>query len=580
MENSRLSDKDLEQLKAKGISPAALETQLRQFAAGFPAAKLAACATPEHGIAVLPPRLVEGDGGLDGHNGYDGHDGGLYAVYRKSDAKIVKFVPASGAATRMFKDLYAAYNQLKAEAGATLSNAAQTFFDRLPQFPFYAELKVVLQAQNGLDLDAAVRDRNYLPVLECLLETGMGYGKLPKALLLFHTYADGPVTAMEEHFAEGAQYASCNDGQCYLHFTISEEHKELFLKKVAEVQPKYEKKYGLRYHVDYSVQKPSTDTVAVTLDNEIYRDEKGCIVFRPGGHGALIENLNEIDADLIFIKNIDNVSLRPEGAGKEAAGSSVAARYKQAMANLLLTKREMSFGILSQLAAALGEPTGRGGSLGASAVRKYPDLEDMPWREWLELMRTELQIRVSDEVLTWPLQTRARYLFALLNRPMRMCGMVKNEGEPGGGPFWVSRERLFEACGAASADGPASAGGAKGLMWPVESLQIVESSQIDHADPAQEAIFRASTHFNPVDLVCSVYDYAGRKFDLRQFVDPMTAFIAQKSVKGTDIKAMELPGLWNGAMADWITIFVEEPIEVFTPVKTVNDLLREGHRGI
>ncbi|MDE7148832.1 MAG: DUF4301 family protein, partial [Bacteroidales bacterium] len=476
-------------------------------------------------------------------------------------------------------DLYAAYNQLKADAGAAsaagasasgapLHKAAQTFFDRLPQFPFCAELKTTLQAQKGLDLDTAVRDKNYLPVLECLLETGMGYGKLPKALLLFHTYADGPVTAMEEHFAECAQYAACEGGQCYLHFTISEEHKELFLKKVAEVQPKCEKRYGVRYHVDYSVQKPSTDTVAVTTDNGIYRDEKGRIVFRPGGHGALIENLNDIDADLIFIKNIDNVCI---GTKREATRM-----YKEAMANLLLTKREISFGILAQLAVALGEPSAAEGFSAASAIRHFSALEDMPWRAWLDLMREELHIRVSDEVLTWPLQVRARYLFALLNRPMRVCGMVRNEGAPGGGPFWVSRVRTFampEGSGAEVVEADDTL-----RLWPIESLQIVESSQVDHENAEQEAVFRASTHFNPVDLVCSVHDYAGRKFDLRQFVDPMTAFISRKSVKGTDIKAMELPGLWNGAMADWITLFVEEPIQVFTPVKTVNDLLRDGHR--
>lgn len=536
MEKNRLSGKDLEQLKAKGISLNVFKTQLMQFEEGFPAADLTACATAGNGILTLTSERVDGLRTA-------------YQSYRKKDgARIVKFVPASGAATRMFKDLYALYNQLKDNAtpNAPLDKAAQTFFDRLPQFPFYTELKASLQAGAGLDLDAAVRGRNYLPVLETLLETGMGYGRLPKALLLFHAYADGAVTAMEEHFAEGAQYAA-GKGECRLHFTISEEHKDLFLKKVAEVQPKYEQKYGLRYQVAYSVQKPSTDTVAVTADNDIYRDGQGRIVFRPGGHGALIENLNDLDADMVFIKNIDNISV----ATKRAETLT----YKEALAGLLLEKRDKTFAILRQLSA--GQPS-----------------EDWPWQPWLDFAREELQIRLGDEVLDWPLEVRARYLFAVLNRPMRVCGMVRNEGEPGGGPFWVSRVRTFEA---PEVPDEAPFGGLR--LWPMESLQIVESSQIDHENPEQEAIFRASTHFNPVDLVCSVCDYTGRKFDLRDFVDPMTAFIAHKSVKGMDIKAMELPGLWNGAMADWITLFVEEPIQVFTPVKTVNDLLRDGHQA-
>ncbi len=589
MANNGLSVQDLEQLKAKGISRDVLEKQLTQFEQGFPAAKLAACATVGNGIVALPACLL--DGHEDPYRFYSGDDG----------FKVVKFVPASGAATRMFKDLYALYNRLKAESDAdsatglavsgavgagsggtaigsdiVLDEATQAFFDQLPRFPFYAELKKTLMARTGLDLlETAVNRRNFLPILECLLESGMGYGRLPKALLPFHTYEDGSVTAMEEHFDEAAQYAAVN-GHCHLHFTISEEYRDLFLKKVAEVQPKYEKKYGLRYHVDHSVQKPSTDTVAVTTDNGIYRDEQQRMVFRPGGHGALIENLNDIDADLIFIKNIDNVCIGTKRA--------VALTYKRAMADFLLQRRHIVFAIMEHLAAALGEPAG----VEAAVIQKKHKLAEMPWREWLDLLNDDFQIRVCKEFMTWPLELRARYLFTLLNRPMRVCGMVRNEGEPGGGPFWVSRVRTFAAAdGGAEVTGVAAGGtdavsegaGDSLRLWPVESLQIVEASQINHADAAQEAIFSSSTHFNPVDIVCSVRDYTGKKFDLRRFVDPETGFIARKSIKGTDIKAMELPGLWNGAMADWITIFVEEPIEVFTPVKTVNDLLRDGHRG-
>ena len=565
MEHNKLSGKDLDQLKAKGISMDVLKEQLMQFEEGFPAADLAACATPGHGIEVLSAAQLK-------------ELRTAYQTYRKTkEARILKFVPASGAATRMFKDLYASYNKLKEAASGASSTAqvsaepldkpTQYFFDHLAQYPFYAELKATLKSKTGLDLDQAAAEKNYLPILETLLENGMGYGKLPKALLLFHTYADGPVTAMAEHFAEGAQYAA-GGGQCRLHFTISAEHKDLFLKQVADIKPKYEKQYGLSYQVDYSVQKPSTDTVAVTLDNEIYRDEQQRMVFRPGGHGALIENLNDLSADVIFIKNIDNISI-----GTKREETIV---YKEALAGLLIERREKAFEILRTLSAAIEADnkakSGKNAQAGANA-----ELAGLPWQEWFDFAHKELQIKLNDECLSWPTDVLAHYFFAVLNRPMRVCGMVKNEGEPGGGPFWVSRVNTFHDP-FVEEDMDEEVDNIPLRLWPIESLQIVESSQIDHESPDQEDIFRASTHFNPVDLVCSVCDFNGKKFDLKKFIDPMTAFISQKSVKGTDIKAMELPGLWNGAMADWITLFVEEPIEVFTPVKTVNDLLRDGHK--
>ncbi len=558
-----------------------LKEQLMQFEEGFPAADLSACATVGHGIEALSAAKIK-------------ELRTAYQTYRKKkDTRILKFVPASGAATRMFKDLYASYNKLKeaasgadkasgagsadatcrvptatGQANATpLDKPTQYFFDNLPQYPFYPALKTTLKSKAGLDLDQAVKEKNYLPVLECLLESGMGYGKLPKALLLFHTYKNGAVTAMEEHFAEGAQYAA-GGGQCRLHFTISEEHKDLFLKQVAAIKPKYEKQYGLSFQVDYSVQKPSTDTVAVTLDNEIYRDEQQRMVFRPGGHGALIENLNDLSADVIFIKNIDNISI-----GTKREETIV---YKEALAGLLIERREKAFEILRTLSSAIEADikakTGKNAQAGV-----HTDLAALPWQTWFDFAKTELQINLNDECLSWPTDVLAHYFHAVLNRPMRVCGMVKNEGEPGGGPFWVSRVNTFHDP-FVNDDMDEDVDHIPIRLWPIESLQIVESSQIDHENPDQEAIFRTSTHFNPVDLVCSVRDFNGRKFDLKKFIDPMTAFISQKSVKGTDIKAMELPGLWNGAMAEWITLFVEEPIEVFTPVKTVNDLLRDGHK--
>lgn len=530
MEKNKLSGKDLDQLKENRISLDIFRTQLDHFEDGFPCADLSACATVGNGIFSLTPtaitKLREG-----------------YKKYREY-GDIVKFVPASGAATRMFKDLYSLYNSLKELKEVILSDSLVCFFDNLHNFAFYEPLKKELMDKGGKDVDILLNQKIYLPILETLLEKGLGYGKLPKALLLFHKYDFGNVTSMEEHFSEGAQYAS-SKGFCNLHFTISEEHKDLFLKKVKEIQALYEERFGLKYNISYSVQKSSTDTVAVTRNNEIFRNENQRMVFRPGGHGALIENLNDIKADIVFIKNIDNVTTT------QRRNDTIV--YKEALAGLLVESRERTFEILRLLEST-------------------SSIANLQWLSILQFVKESLQIRLPIEFTEWSMAEQKAYLFQILNRPMRVCGMVKNEGEPGGGPFWVSRIKTYHEEIEQEEEESLK-------VWPVESLQIVESSQIDHDIEEQEAIFKNSTHFNPVDLVCGLRDYKGNKFDLKNFVDNMTAFISTKSVKGTEIKAMELPGLWNGAMADWITLFVEEPISVFTPVKTVNDLLRDVHQS-
>ena len=541
-----LTANDLQQLQQKGITQEKLQQQLRDFKTGFPFARLVAPALKGHGVLSLSSQEQE-------------HYRKLYRE-EAANNKILKFVPASGAATRMFKNLYACYESLKDYRNATRQDKApenielkpdvQEFFDRLPDFAFYEELENALNKIYGKSVASSLINKEYFCILDTLLENpqGLRYGKLPKALLLFHNYPDGPRMSLEEHLVEAALYAS-TQGVCHLHFTLSPEHREEFRNRLSQVLPKYESQYKVRYDISYSEQKPSTDTVAVTLQDEIFRDEDGRMVFRPGGHGALIENLNEIQADIVFIKNIDNVTydaLRQDTI-----------TYKELLAGILLQSREAVFQKLREIDSFLSGETSSSPSAGADQSRhavgaSCPDqaylqeLKDFATQQLCMALSEDLDSQSPEQQLEWFRQA--------LNRPIRVCGVVKNTGEPGGGPFWVL---------------------AQGQKAP--SLQIVESSQVDMGDARQKEIFNTSEFFNPVDLVCSLCDYKHEKFNLPDFVDPKTAFISQKSVKGTDIKAMELPGLWNGAMAHWITLFVEVPQTVFTPVKTVNDLLRPQH---
>ena len=498
-----LTQQDLKQLAQKGISEQQIENQLGQFKTGFPFLKLEAAAAIGKGIVA--PNAEEGKNYV-----------AAWQDYKAQGKRVVKFVPASGAASRMFKDMFAFVD---ADYDVPTTDFEKKYFDNIEKFAFYEELDAVCVKNEGKGIKALMADGQYKAVAANMLKAeGLNYGQLPKGLLLFHNYPEGPRTPMEEHLVEGALYAASN-GEAHVHFTVSHEHMELFKQKVAQKADGYAKKYGISYDITFSEQKPSTDTVAANPDGTPFRNSDGSLLFRPGGHGALIENLNEIDADIIFVKNIDNV------VPDRLKGDTV--DWKQIIAGLLVTLQKQAFEYLRLLDA------------GATDAQLQ-----------------EMARFVADNLCTDAKGNRvdADYLRKKLNRPMRVCGVVKNVGEPGGGPFLTYNQ-----------DGTVS-------------LQILESSQIDKSNQAYMEMFTKGTHFNPVDLVCAVKDYQGKPFDLPKYVDPTTGFISQKSKSGKELQALELPGLWNGAMSDWSTIFVEVPLSTFNPVKTVNDLLREQHQ--
>ena len=504
-----LTQQDLKQLAQKGISEQQIETQLGQFKTGFPFLKLEAAAAIGHGIVA--PTSDEGRKYVD-----------AWQKYKAAGKRVVKFVPASGAASRMFKDMFAFVD---ADYDKPTTDFEKKYFDNIEKFAFYNELDAVCQKNNGKGIKALIQEGNFKAVAANMLKAeGLNYGQLPKGLLLFHNYPEGPRTPMEEHLVEGALYAASN-GEAHVHFTVSHEHMELFKQKVAQKADLYAKKYGIAYDITFSEQKPSTDTVAANPDGTLFRNSDGSLLFRPGGHGALIENLNEIDADVIFVKNIDNV------VPDRLKGDTVL--WKQIIAGVLVTLQKKAFEYLELL------DTGR---------YTHEQIEEM-----IRFVQQDLCCRKAD-IKELEDADLVIYLRKKLNRPMRVCGVVKNVGEPGGGPFLTYNQ-----------DGTVS-------------LQILESSQIDKSNKEYMEMFTKGTHFNPVDLVCAVKDYKGNAFDLPKFVDPTTGFISQKSKSGKELLALELPGLWNGAMSDWSTIFVEVPLSTFNPVKTVNDLLREQHQ--
>ena len=505
-----LTQQDKELLAEKHISEETLNKQLEQFKTGFPFLKLAGAASPEKGIMVTDNRqqsdyLVAWDN------------------YLKGNHSVLKFVPASGAASRMFKNLF---EFLDSESGVPENDFIKTFFANISHFAFYDALNDSCVVNEGMTIEDLVDEDDYKAVVACLLEDGgLNYGKLPKGLLQFHAYTDSVRTPLEEHLVEGAMYAAGKDGKVNVHFTVSPEHRKLFEELVEAKKGAYELKYGVKYNITFSEQKSSTDTVAATLDNEPFRNDDGSMLFRPGGHGALIENLNDLDADVIFIKNIDNVV--PDRLKEPTV------KFKKIIAGVLVSLQKEAFEYIKLL---------------DSGKYTHQQLETIIrfLRDKLNNYNPELKYLEDTEL--------AIYLRKKLNRPMRVCGMVKNVGEPGGGPFLAYNQ-----------DGTIS-------------LQILESSQIDKNNEEYMKMFKSGTHFNPVDLVCGVKDYQGNHFDLTKYVDPQTGFISSKSKNGKDLKALELPGLWNGAMSDWNTIFVEVPLETFNPVKTVNDLLREQHQ--
>lgn len=504
-----ITPEDKELLAQKGITEAQIAEQLACFQKGFPYLKLDAAASIEKGI--LAPGAEEQKEYLD-----------AWDAYTRTDKTIVKFVPASGAASRMFKNLF---EFLDADYNTPSTKFEQTFFDNIEKFAFYDDLNEACVHITEKDIPALIAEENYKAVVAALLNVaGLNYGALPKGLLKFHKYEEGARTPLEEHLAEGAMYAAGKNGKVNVHFTVSTEHRELFKRLVAEKTTAFANRYGVDYNISFSEQKPSTDTIAADMDNQPFRDN-GKLLFRPGGHGALIENLNDLDADVIFIKNIDNVV--PDRLKADTV------LYKKLIAGVLVSLQKQAFQYLELLDSG-----------------QYTHEQIM---EILQFLQKNLFCK-NPGVKDLEDAELVIYLKKKLNRPMRVCGMVKNVGEPGGGPFL-----------AYNSDGTIS-------------LQILESSQIDMDNPAAKEMFEKGTHFNPVDLVCAVRDYKGRKFDLVKFVDKATGFISYKSKSGKDLKALELPGLWNGAMSDWNTVFVEVPLSTFNPVKTVNDLLRDQHQ--
>ena len=409
--------------------------------------------------------------------------------------------------------------------GYLVTEFEHKFFDNIPHFAFREALCGQCKKNNGKGVRALLKEEKYKDVVANLLEEkGLNYGQLPKGLLLFHDYADGARTPMEEHLVEAALYAASND-EANVHFTVSHEHLPLFRKKVEDCIAKYEAKYDIKINVSFSEQKPSTDTIAVNTDNTPFRNDDGSLLFRPGGHGALIENLNDIDADIVFIKNIDNVVL---DKFKEDTVT-----YKQLLAGVLVSLQTKAFEYLRLL--------------------ESEQFDDDMLKEFVRFLEQELCCH-KPGINDLEGAELVAYLKKKLNRPMRVCGVVKNVGEPGGGPFLCYNN--------------------DGTVSP----QILESSQIDTNNEEYVRMFKEGTHFNPVDLVCATKDYKGNRFNLPEYVDKKTGFISSKSKNGKELKALELPGLWNGAMSDWNTIFVEVPIGTFNPVKTVNDLLREQHQ--
>ena len=472
---------DISQIEARGLSVAEVEKQIDNFRNGFPSLPVVRAASGGDGVRQLSEEEL--------HNAEE-----LYNS-RAKEIKTIKFVPASGAATRMFKELFEYVNDDKRTPGI------DKLITNLEKFAFFAELAKYLKPQ--------IDDKD---VVRNIIIDGLGYGSKPKGLVTFHAYKEGARKPVEEHLVEAALYA-CNGDQATIHFTVSPEHQAGFEALLAERQGFYEEKFGKKFDISFSQQSPATDTIAVNPDNTPFRTAEGKLLFRPAGHGALLANLNALDADVIFVKNIDNVTTDSRKADTVT--------YKKVLAGELLRLQDKAFELLR-------------------AFERGEDKE----AEAADFLRNELCCAL-------PEGASRELIISSLDRPMRVCGMVKNEGEPGGGPFWVRDEEGRE------------------------QLQIAESSQIAAEDMH---LMKSATHFNPVDLVCAVSRYDGSKYDLMKYTDPKTGFISSKSADGRELRAQELPGLWNGAMANWNTLFVEVPITTFSPVKVVQDLLRPEHQ--
>lgn len=506
-----LRDEDRALLEQKGISEKQVEEQLSRFATGFPYLKILSAARVGEGITLLTPEEEE-------------KAIARWRLYLDEGGEVCKFVPASGAASRMFKALFEFVDGV-ADVPAEGSPVAK-LIEGIEKMPFLADLDEVALRIHGKRVAELKAEGRYKDIIAAIIRPeGLNYGNLPKGLLKFHSYPEGSRTPLEEQMTEGAQTAANARGEVNLHFTVSANHRELFEKKIASVVEDMSKRLGVKFNISLSEQKPSTDTIAANPDNTPFMED-GHLLFRPGGHGALIRNLNDMDKAVVFIKNIDNVV--PDSK------RDTTVRYKQVLAGYLIELHDTIRRYLQQL----NEGDYNRGTL----------------QEMLFFMHDKLSItdRNIDGLNTTAM---AMYIHEKLMRPLRVCGMVRNEGEPGGGPYL-----------AYNPDGSASP-------------QILESTQIDLSNDDYRRMMAEATHFNPVDLVCYIKDIHGNNFDLPAYVDPATGFISSKSSHGKELRAMELPGLWNGAMSDWNTAFVEVPIATFNPVKTVNDLLRPAHQG-
>ena len=510
--------KDIRQIEDKGLTIDIVNAQIELFKKGLPFVNLKDVATVGNGIL----RLSE-----DEKQNYISHFNN-----KRSDISFVKFVPASGAATRMFKFLFEFLRDFKpdeetinAYVNRKKASNLSMFFVGIKSFPFYYKVKQRLY-KDYKDFDELPINHQLRLFIETMLdENKLNYGNYPKGLFPFHRYKDHVATAFEEHLFEAAFYASANN-KADLHFTISEKHNHKFDEAFKKIEEVIERKTNTEFDISFSYQNQSTDTIAVTDKNELYREEDGSLLFRPSGHGALLDNLNELNADVIFVKNIDNVVV--------INYQEELAKYKMMLAGILLKKQEQAFKFQEDL--------------------ENKDLSETEIIKIAEFLSNNLNVVISKDFEKYSSKYQIDYLRNKLDRPIRVCGMVKNEGEPGGGPFWVKDD-----------------GG-------TISLQIVESAQINKKNKEQKNIFKTASHFNPVDLVCGVKNHKGEKYNLKDFVDPTTAFITMKTKDGKNLKALELPGLWNGSMKHWNTIFVEVPLITFNPVKTVNDLLKDAHQ--
>ncbi len=523
MAQYKFSDEDLRQIRNHGLTINAVQRHLDLFK------------TPPPYLNLLGPCTIS-----DRIKVVDQHKTQKFTKIYEMEARkgrCLKFVPGSGAASRMFKALLKALNRDKEilkeatareahQAGHKEAQELLDFMNGAKSFAFSKDLKSVMSEKN-FNFDILLEKGQFTDIIRFLVsEVGLNYAHLPKGLLKFHEYPEGSRTAFEEHLVEAAQYIADQSGQGPLHFTVSQEHLKGFQKLLKKVKPIYEQKYQVSFHVTFSAQKKSTDILAVDLDNRPFREKDGRLLFRPGGHGALIENLNDLKADIVFIKNIDNVAFD--------RFKHKTIKWKKILGGYLIALQNQIFSYMEKLSSKAVEIT---------LIEQVADF-----------VRDELLLPIPSFSNNSSPEEKKTVLMEKLNRPIRVCGMVRNESEPGGGPFWV-KDQAGE-----------------------KSLQIVEKAQIDPYSSEQQAIFAASTHFNPVDLACGLRDWQGRPFDLRQYVDPNAVLISKKSKEGKDLKALEHPGLWNGAMSRWITIFVEVPAITFNPVKTVNDLLREPHQ--